>query len=456
MKTSILAICLLAGCALEGETTVPELGQLSQGLGSSNVTDRPLVLTNDMLTDWTEGKQISTALVTGHTLKVRYCAAHFPASSTQLANLMSALGTYNGAAGVAINLVDVAAQPGTTTHPNLDTLAAPADTIYLDYDDRYPSGSGVYAATGFDSCDSSSPKQCTQAHTYINEKKYTAALGSPSKGVFVHELGHVFGMKHINEDKDTVTMLDPQDMWFDRTTIHGSKYDGEDTRGIAIQAGTLAFLRHYYAATTDGTLGTDEIVANRAFSFVGDTVGTTTPHYEWDPAKVYNGWGTAGSLIDCVTGQCLNEVKLRWNPTLDIGTGTAGGFEPCAAAAGTLPHWFARMSETSTNTVDKLFESVFEVTNSDAGTNWFPVATETFHSYSSAADFRQIDWDTDLGLSLAAFGLPSAPAAKTLRKLRFRADSNNSLLERNGANNDWDVNLCLYPANSACSSACAQ
>ena len=114
------------------------------------------------------------------------------------------------------------------------------------------------------------------------------------------------------------------------------------------------------------------------------------------------------------------------------------------------------MSETSTNTVDKLFESVFEVTNSDPGTNWFPVATETFDSYTGETNFRQIDWDTYLALSLASFGLSAEPTAKTLRKLRFRADSNNSLLERNGANNDWDVNLCLYPSGSTCSGACAQ
>ena len=229
-KTSMFAIGMVgtlalgAGCAFEGETlTAPELGQLSQGIGSSNVTIREVNLTSNVLADWTEGKQVSAALVTGHTLKVRYCAQHFPPGSTQLANLMSALGTYNGAAGVAINLVDVAPQPGTTSHPNLATFTAPADTIYYDYDNGYPANSGVYAATGFDSCDNASPRQCTQAHTYVNAKKYTAALGTPSKGVFVHELGHVFGMQHINEDTDLVTKLDPQDMWLDRTTIHGSK-----------------------------------------------------------------------------------------------------------------------------------------------------------------------------------------------------------------------------------------
>jgi hypothetical protein len=449
-------LALGAGCVLDDEIATPEIADVTQAVNTGNVNIREVILTPDVLADWTQDRQISQALVTGHTLKVRYCAEHFPPNSTQLANLMSALGTYNGAAGVAINLVDVAEQPGTTTHPNLNTFTLPEDTIYYDYDDSYPPGSGVFAETGIGACDSSSPRQCTHAHTYLNSKKYTT--DAPSKGVFVHELGHVFGMSHINADDDSVTKLDPQDMWFDRTTIHGFKHDAEDRRGIALQAGTLAFLRYYYAATTDGTLGTDEVVADRAFTFVGETdANGVTPHYEWDPAKAFEGWGTAGSLIGCgLGGQCLNEVKLRWNSTLDIGTGTLGGFEPCNLA-GTLPHWFARISETSTNTVDKLFDSVFEVTNSDLGTNYFAVATQTLDSYiAGQADFRQIDWDVYLPLSLAAFGLSSAPTTKTLRTLRFRADSNNSLLERNGANNDWEVTLCLYPSGSLCSAACDQ
>jgi hypothetical protein len=74
MKTTMVVITLAlgAGCALEDEPlAAPELGELAQGLGSSNVTDRPLILTSNMLADWGEPKQISAALVTGHTLKVR-------------------------------------------------------------------------------------------------------------------------------------------------------------------------------------------------------------------------------------------------------------------------------------------------------------------------------------------------------------------------------------------------
>lgn len=37
------------------------------------------------------------------------------------------------------------------------------------------------------------------------------------------ELGLVLGMSPINEDDDSVPRLDPSDMWFDRTTLHGYK-----------------------------------------------------------------------------------------------------------------------------------------------------------------------------------------------------------------------------------------
>ena len=54
MKTTMVVITLAlgAGCALEDEPlTTPELGQRAQGLGVSNVTDRPLTLTSSRLTD---------------------------------------------------------------------------------------------------------------------------------------------------------------------------------------------------------------------------------------------------------------------------------------------------------------------------------------------------------------------------------------------------------------------
>ncbi len=54
--------------------------------------------------------------------------------------------------------------------------------------------------------------------------------------MFVHELGHVFGMQHINEDDDSIVLNNPSNMWFDRTTIHGLKYQRNDHRGTVIQA----------------------------------------------------------------------------------------------------------------------------------------------------------------------------------------------------------------------------
>jgi hypothetical protein len=462
-----LALGLGAGCApaadeVRGSPDV--VTETEQGLiTSSHVTIRGIDPGPDILADWGTNKQISAALIANHTLKLRFCAAHFPQGSQAFANLITAIGAYNGVPGVGISITDIAAAPGTTSHPDLTTFALPADAIYVDYDDVAPD---VYAATVLPSasCDSASPKQCTQARIYLTDTSPAAAdpLGTvddaPSVGVFMHELGHVFGMQHINEDDDHVLMIDPNDMWFDRVTVHGHKKHAADGRGAVIHAGTLAFLRHAYAAASPGTLGTDEIVAHRNVSFVGDTFvdatgRTLTRHYEWDPAKTYEGWGTASDLV-----AGLNDVKLRWNPAADVGTATPGGFEPCSAPAGSLPHWFARMSETSTNTVDKLFEAVFEVTNSDAGTTWSQVATHTFDSYvPGQLDLRQIDWDQTFALPPAAFGLPATGVTtKTARKLRFRADANNSLTERNEANNEWQVNLCLYAAGSTCAAACAQ
>jgi hypothetical protein len=430
----------LASCVPVDEPA--SVGQATQEVILSNVNERDVVLTANVLADWGMKKQISAALVKNHTLTVRYCAEHFPQSSLQLEKLKLALGGYNGAPGVAINLVDVAEAAGTTTHPDLTTFALPANAIYVDYSPDL--ANDVWASTGLPdaSCDNASPRQCSQARLYVNANKYTTE--TPSTGVFMHELGHVFGLSHINEPDDTAARLDPSDMWIDRSIVHGPKNESNDDRGIVIHAGTLAWLRQYYAATTNGTLDTDEIAAHQNVSFVGTTSGGITPHYEWNMAKTF-GWGTGTTLADG-----LNEVKLKWSSL-------SGAYEPCSAP-GTQPHWFARMSETSTSIVDRLFEAVFEVTNSDAGTNWSQVASETFDSYiEGQSEFRQIDWDATFVLSAAAFGLPSTGiTTKTLRQLRFRADANHSLTERNEVNNEYVVNLCLYPSTSSCSSACDQ
>jgi hypothetical protein len=43
------------------------------------------------------------------------------------------------------------------------------------------------------------------------------------------------------------------------------------------------------------------------------------------------------------------------------------------------------------------------------------------------------------------------------RKLRFRADSGNALIERSESNNEWWVNFCLYPeSDTSCSRECLQ
>lgn len=450
---SLRALCAAALLvpACTSEDSPDTLTETTQDLTTtSTITTRGVNTTANVLDDWGTGKQISAALVTGRTLKVRYCAAHFPATSQALANLKAALTAYSAVPGVAIDITDIAAQPSTTTHPNLTSFTLPADTIYVDYDAL----SEGYAATLLPnaSCDSSSPKQCTKARIYITDGSPgfldpMVVAEAPSVGVFMHELGHVFGMGHLNEDDDSRVLLNPSDMWFDRTTIHGHKTQATDFRSNVIQAGTLGFLRAYYSDTSPG-LQTDEIVAHRNMSVVD---GST--HIEFNPSKSYQGFGTANAAI-----ADKNETKLRWSATADVGGGVLGGFEPCSAP-GTLPRWFARMSETSTNTLNKAFQSVFEVTNTDAGTSWSQVASTTFNSYvAGQADLRQIDWERTFPLSAAALGVSATGVTSTTyRKLRFRADATNALVERNEANNEWQVNICLYAAtDTSCAAPCAE
>jgi hypothetical protein len=121
------------------------------------------------------------------------------------------------------------------------------------------------------------------------------------------------------------------------------------------------------------------------------------------------------------------------------------------------------MSETSTSTVNTPFEAVFEVSTSEAGTAWSTVAERTFDSHVvGQTDFRQIDWDRTFPLAAASLGVAGGAGITTVttRQLRFKADSTNVLAERNEQNNDWHVNLCLYPASdTTCQNAsvvCAQ
>jgi hypothetical protein len=177
------------------------------------------------LDEWGSDKLIDPALVINHTLKLRYCAQHFPAGSPALANLTTAINTYSAVAGVAIDISDIAAATGTATHPDLATFTLPSNAIYIDY--SYTMDADMFAATALPSasCDSSSPKHCTTARIYINgnsvvsDTDFTDPDKATSVGVFMHELGHVFGMKHITDDDDTEAMNNTSNMWFDRTTM---------------------------------------------------------------------------------------------------------------------------------------------------------------------------------------------------------------------------------------------
>jgi hypothetical protein len=98
-----------------------------------------------------------------------------------------------------------------------------------------------------------------------------------------------------------------------------------------------------------------------------------------------------------------------------------------------------------------------------AGTTWSVVAERTFDSYvAGQADLRQIDWEKTFPISAADVGVVGGAGitAITTRKLRFKADSSGAITERNESNNEWRLNICLYPAsNTTCqntSVVCAQ
>jgi hypothetical protein len=458
------AMVPIAACAAPGGRADDDAHgaviEIEQGVVTTGtVTTRGVVATASALDDWGGDKQIDPAIVTAGTLRVRYCAQHFPAGSPALANLTTAVHAYSAVPGVAIDITSIAAAAGTATHPDLATFALPANAIYVDY--SYDMKPTAFAGTGFESCDSSTPRRCTQAHLYVNGDSVVTdtdifnAGAAPSVGVFMHELGHVFGMRHLNEDDDSVVLDNPANMGFDLTTIHGHKLASDDFRDTVIQAATLAFLiARYPDPASAGDLATDEIVVHRNMSIVDPDAEA---HIEFNPSKSYAAWGTGGALI-----ADNNETKLRWNPLADAGGGLIGGFEPCTAP-GTLPRWFARMSDTSVNWVNTPFEAVFEVSTTATGGTWNTVAERTFDSHVvGQADLRQIDWERTFPISAADAGVVNGAGitAPTTRKLRFRADSTNVLAERNEQNNQWQLNLCLYPAtDTTCQSktvVCAQ
>ena len=452
VTASVLAS--FAGCAAVTDDDVTAGAAATQALiEPSVVTVRYVDATADALDDWGTDRLIDPALVAAKTLVVRYCAQHFPTGSPALANLTTALAAYSAIPGVGIDITDIAAQPGTATHVDPETLARPANAIYIDY--SYQLDNHVFASTSVGSCDSSTPKHCTQGHTYLNGNTIGAdtdlfnADKAPSVGVFVHELGHVFGMNHLNEDDDRIELHDAASMGLDRTTVHGHKLQGEDFRGTVIQAATHAFLRaHYPTTSTILQLATDEIVVHHNMSIVDTSVPDAPRHIEFNPSKSYMAWGTGASLI-----ADKNEVKLRWNPGADNGSPIRGAFEPCTAP-GTLPRWFARMSETSVRTANTRFQAAFEVSTGGAG--FTTVAERGIDSHvglPGETDFRQIDWEASFAISAADVGVAGGAGitAPVTRVLRFRADSTGVLTERDETNNEWHVHLCLYPgADTTC------
>jgi hypothetical protein len=428
MHIARLALLIpLAACASEelDETTVEELTQV--GI----VTTRGISASVNNLADWNRNTMIDPTIVDNGTLRVRVCIEHFPIGSQARTNLVAALTAYNTVPGVAIDITDIAGAAGTGTHPNLATFALPTDAIYVDYDDTLASNVFASMATIPASCDASSPQQCTQARIYVNPDKVPAGE-APSVGVFMHELGHVFGMQHINEDDDSLVLNNPTTMSLDRTIVHGNKLQSDDFRSTVIHGATLAFLQSYYPEANDPDLATNEIVVHRNTS-VSDGV----THIEFNPSKSYQDYGSGLALI-----ADLNETKLRWNVT-------AGVFEPCTLP-GTTPRWFARMSDTSTNAVNTQFQARFQVSSLPTGGTWTTLVDRMFDSHNAAqTDYRQIDWDRELAITATALNVAGGAgiAAMTQRRLRFEADSTGVLAERNESNNSWWVNLCLYPAS---------
>jgi hypothetical protein len=204
---SAYAVMAIAACDPGPSTSgdpETEISEIAQGLTQVSITTtRSINATASTLDDW-GGRQIDPAIVIGGTLTVRYCQEHFPAGSAALANLVTALDAYSAVAGVAIPShrhrrrawdLDASRQPGNVCG------AEQCDLHRL----LVRSGPGGLRLDRIWFVRRVTPKKCTQAHTYLNgnalltDSDFFNADDAPSVGVFMHELGHVFGMQHINE-----------------------------------------------------------------------------------------------------------------------------------------------------------------------------------------------------------------------------------------------------------------
>ncbi len=401
--------------------------------------------TNDHLDDWGNGAMMSPALAASGTLRIRYCAAHFPLGSTALTNLVTAVDAYNALPGVSFHLV-VEPEPGTETHPDLATFVRPNDAIYFDYKDS--ADGGWAAATGLEqaSCTAQpapSPKACSRGHIWLASDFYAAAEAdpmtfelAPAVGVYMHELGHAFGEAHLAHPG----LRDVQSMTFDRVTQHGPKFHRNDPRGTSVPAATLVFLRRWYGDASPG-LDTEELAVHPIVSRI-DAAAATNLEVSLDKTFTY------GDAVNAFDG--LNETKLRWSSS-------AGGFVTCRDGA--KPRWFVRYSDLSTNPVDKTFSIAFDVSTTATPTSgqWSRLATRSgIHTNPAGVDqaIRQGAWERELSISAGQVGLaPAGPSVPISRTLAFIIDSSNALIERDESNNRWQLKLCLYPEREPTSSA---
>ncbi|MEZ4236364.1 MAG: hypothetical protein R3F59_09425 [Myxococcota bacterium] len=384
--------------------------------------------------DATQATHLDPALAVG--FDVVYCEYHFPAGSTQLANLTAAVDAYNaaGADGVWLDLVP---DGNTTAHAILDNpfhpsgvppfYAVTAGTAFVDFYD----GSTMDGAAGMmpGDCDplAPTPRPCATFQLEISDVSFAAAAADPTvvgDAVSVRSSSTRY-RSHAGFRHPAPRQRDPANgvVW-DLPTVHGNKHDDDDSRTAVMTAAAVEVRDHGLSAGVHrpghrrGRRRSNMVLADEV---TGEVV-------EFSPARDYES-GDVGLLP-----ADLNRTSLRWDSA-------SSTYLTCET--GTDPHWMGHISETSTNTVNKQFTGRFAVRQ--VGTNtWSALAGHLFGSHLVGTTFRQIDWDPTFTLSGAAAGL-SNPAAMTTTTLRFRLDPDDVLTERDESNNAWAVTLCLYP-----------